>query len=71
MEDENKLITDEYPLSPADPQEIPKPTFWPITLGFGVLFIFWGLVTSLYISGVGLLISAFAIAGWINDMNHE
>lgn len=71
MEDETKLVSDEYPVSPADPQVIPQSTFWPITLAFGVMFIIWGLITSLIITGVGLLLSAFAIVGWINDMNDE
>lgn len=65
------MMKDEYPLNPADPQEIPESTYWPVTLAFGVLFIFWGLITSLVITGVGLLLSGVAIAGWIIDLNHE
>ena len=64
-------IEQDYPLSPADPQEMPEPTYWPVALAFGVLFIFWGLISSMYISGVGLIISAIAIAGWIIELNHE
>ena len=71
MEPSPEPINEEYPLSPADPQEMPVPTYWPVVLAFGVLFVFWGLITSFYITGVGLIISAVAIAGWIIELNHE
>ena len=71
MEPLKDSIKDEYPLSPADPQKIPEPTYWPVTLAFGTLFIFWGLITTLIISCVGLLLAGVAIAGWIIEMNHE
>ncbi len=71
MKPESELTNEEYPLTPADPQEIPEPTYWPITLAFGSLFLFWGLITTPIISVVGLLISGLAIAGWIIELNHE
>ncbi len=36
----------------------------------GITFLLWGLVTSLVISGVGLVIFAGAIAGWIREIRH-
>lgn len=69
--DENKLkkITDEYgyDLSPAEPQEMPRPTLWPIVLAFGIIFSFWGILTSLIITAVGAGISVIALAGWIEE----
>ncbi len=69
--DESKLkkIADEYgyDLSPADPQEIPRPTLWPIVLAFGIIFSFWGILTSLIITAVGTGISVIALAGWIEE----
>ena len=64
-------LNQEYPPSPADPQNMPEPTWWPVALAFGVLFIFWGLISTLYITGVGLIVTAVAIAGWIIELNHE
>lgn len=71
MEDNPARINKEYDLIPAEPQEIPAPTFWPFVLGFAVLFFFWGLITSLIITGVGVLLITVSIAGWITDLNYE
>ena len=62
---------DEYPLNESTPAEMPDLTFWPFILAFGVLFFFWGIITSLIISGVGILIIIVSVAGWIQDLNHE
>jgi hypothetical protein len=71
--DDSKLkqITEEYELSTAVPEKLPGSTFWPITLALGVIFFFWGFITSLILSGVGLVAIGFAVAGWIGDMNNE
>lgn len=66
---ELKKHQDEYPLSPADPEIIPKPTFWPIFTAFGVLLLFWGLITSFILSLVGVVVLAFSISGWVSDLN--
>ncbi len=66
-----KQIAKDYELNPALPEKLPAPSFWPVTLAFGVIFFFWGFITSLIISGVGLVVMGFAIAGWIGDMNNE
>lgn len=63
-----KRFSDLYPLHPADPEEIPEPTFWPFVLSVGLLFLFWGLITSLILTGVGVVISGIAVAGWIMDL---
>ena len=69
--DENKLkkLADEYgyELSPSEPQEMPRPTLWPIALAFGIIFSFWGILTSLIITAVGAGISVIALAGWIEE----
>lgn len=68
---ENKLkkIANEYGYdpSPAEPQEMPRPTLWPIVLAFGIIFSFWGILTSLIITAVGAGISVIALAGWIEE----
>ena len=70
---DNNLLNrnkDEYNLSPAVPEKIPSSTYWPIILALGVTFFFWGFVTSVIISGVGLVAMGFALAGWIGDLNN-
>jgi hypothetical protein len=61
----------EYPLHPSDPDILPESTYWPLVLAFGLLFLFWGLISSLIISGVGLVLVALAITGWILELNYE
>ncbi len=70
MDDETiKEISKEYgyELSPAEPHNIPKSTLWPIILAFGIIFFFWGFLTSLIISGVGAVIIVAGVAGWIEE----
>jgi len=55
----------------AKPEKLPEPTFWPITLSVGVVFFFWGFVTSLIISGLGLVVLGIALAGWIGELANE
>ncbi len=56
-----------YTLSPATPEEIPEPTLWPIVLAFGIIFFFWGFLTSIIISGVAAIIMVTGLAGWISE----
>lgn len=70
-ESEIKKISGENELSSAVPEKLPESTFWPITLAFGVVFFFWGFITSLILTGMGIITIGFSVAGWIGDMNHE
>ena len=65
------LQENEYPLHPSDPVIIPDSTYWPISLAFGVTLLFWGFITSLILSGVGLVCMVIALAGWIRELNNE
>jgi hypothetical protein len=53
------------------PETLPQPTYWPLVMGFGITFIFWGITSNYAISGVGLVLFAIALAGWIGDIRHE
>ena len=66
-----KLNESEYPLQDAEPAVIPDSTYWPFTLAFGIAFLFLGFLTSLIVSGVGLVCMIIAITGWITEMNHS
>jgi len=39
-------------------------------MAFGILLLAWGLVTTLLISGVGLVLFALALAGWIGALRY-
>lgn len=71
--DEHRLQPGTIPpgWSEPEPKEIPRPTYWPIVMAVAITFIFWGIVTSLIISGVGILLFALSLAGWIGDIRHE
>jgi len=53
-----------------DHSGLPQPTYWPAVLALGITFLAWGIVTSLVISGVGLVLFALALAGWIGELRH-
>lgn len=55
----------------ARPEELPKPTYWPFFLALGVTCIFWGILTTWIITGMGAIIFAVALSGWIRDIYQE
>jgi hypothetical protein len=55
----------------ARPAIIPEPTLWPSALALGATFMLWGLASSLIISGVGVVLFALALTGWISNIRHE
>ncbi len=50
-------VKSDYPLQKADPEIIPEPTIWPISLAFGMAFIFWGFIAAPGITFIGIVIS--------------
>ncbi len=55
----------------AQPENLPKPTYWPIFLALGVVCMFWGILTNWIVSGIGLVIFGVALSGWITDIYNE
>ena len=53
------------------PQRLPRSTYTPAVLALGIVLLFWGPVTTPIISGIGLTLSAVALAGWIGELRHE
>ncbi len=53
------------------PVFIPRPTYFPAALAFGITFLFWGLVTSPVVLVVGLAMAAVAVGGWVREMRHD
>lgn len=52
-------------------EHLPPATFWPAGLALAVTFVFWGLITSWVVLGVGVGLFAVSLAGWISDLRHE
>ena len=51
---------------------VPAPTAWPITLAFGLMLIFAGLVTSAAVSALGAILAVAGCVGWFRDvLPHE
>ena len=55
---------------PAAHPELPRPTYWPAALAFGITLLAWGFLTTFYISLVGLGMIFLAIGGWIGELLH-
>jgi hypothetical protein len=66
-----KIDETEYPLQVSDPEIIPESTYWPVVLAFGTTLLLWGFLTSLILSGVGIMFMGIALAGWIGEINSE
>jgi hypothetical protein len=53
---------------PLPAAHLPRPTYWPVVLAAGVVFLAWGIVTTLAISIIGLALLALALGGWIGEL---
>ena len=53
------------------PEVIPRATFAPAAMAFGVTLFFWGFVTSPVVFGVGLLVVVASLIGWVAEIRHE
>lgn len=43
---------------------LPSPSYWPIILAFGMTLIAVGVVSTIFISLVGIIVLLVAIVGW-------
>lgn len=53
------------------PHHLPAPSLWPMVCAGGIALVFFGIVTSLIFSLVGLALFAWAIVGWIGEVRRE
>lgn len=56
---------------PAQPEQMPPPTYWPFILAVSLLFLGWGLLTTWIIAVAGGIGIVVAITGWIKDLLYE
>jgi hypothetical protein len=49
---------------------LPRPTYWPIVLALAIVFLAWGVVTTVAISVIGLALFALGLGGWIGELRH-
>ncbi len=49
---------------------LPRPTYWPVVLAVGVMFLAWGIVTTIIISIIGVALLALGLGGWIGELRH-
>ncbi len=68
------------PATPVEPKAawhkpkpivLPRPTYWPAVLAFGIVFVLWGLVASPILSGTGVVIAVIGLIGWIRELLQE
>jgi hypothetical protein len=53
------------------PERLPEPTYRPALLALGIALLGFGVTTSFILSGIGLVLSVIALAGWIGEIHHE
>jgi hypothetical protein len=51
-------------------EPLPNPTYWPMVMALGIIFLLWGLFTTYIVTGFGLVLFVIALAGWIGDLRH-
>jgi hypothetical protein len=50
---------------------LPPPTIWPITMAGGISLGFLGLVTNEFMSVLGVLLAAYGLVNWVQELRHE
>jgi hypothetical protein len=53
------------------PERIPHPTYWPMIFGLGIAFFMWGLISNLFVLGLGFTLLVIGLVGWIADLLTE
>ena len=49
---------------------LPGPSIWPATVGAAVALMAFGVATSLALSALGVLLLAYGLFGWIQELRH-
>jgi hypothetical protein len=54
-----------------EPATLLRPTYWPVIVAIGIIFLLWGIVANPMISAVGFGIFVVGVAGWIGEVRDE
>ena len=54
-----------------DPEVVARPTYWPMVFGLGIAFFMWGLISNLFVIGLGIFLVLIGLVGWIMDLVSE
>lgn len=46
-------------------------TLWPVTVAAGVTLMAFGVVSSLWLSGLGVVLLGYGLGGWIRELRHD
>lgn len=55
----------------AEPQNLPKPTYWPFLTALGIVILLWGILTNIVVSAIGFLLMVISLGGWLSDLYRE
>ncbi len=55
----------------ALPEKIPLPTYAPLFLALGIIFLLFGIVTRYIFSAVGVVLMVWSLAKWIGELFDE
>jgi hypothetical protein len=55
----------------SKPATLPKPTYAPVSVAFGLMLGAAGVVTSFWVSVAGLILFVLGLANWIGGLVHE
>jgi len=50
---------------------IPPPSYWPIVLAGGLVLIAMGVISSFFVSVIGIIVLLVAIGGWAMENRAE
>lgn len=53
------------------PRRVPRPTWAPFALAFGLVILGLGLVASRVVLAIGLAIAIASAVAWIRELSHE
>lgn len=57
--------------SRAKPESLPSPTYTPVMMAFGIVFLALGLVTKWYVAIVGVTVFFISVGRWIGELRND
>jgi hypothetical protein len=55
----------------ATPEAVPRPTYFPASMAFGITMLLAGIITSPVVLAMGALAVGVSLAGWIGEMRRD